>query len=284
MSFSFIKSTGCGNDFILIDHRSPFMPEDPSLWIRSLCDRHFGVGGDGVILWEKSLSADAKMRIFNADGQEAALCGNGLRCLFTLLEQSLPDRLFYTIETLSGLQKVWRHPTKPTLIGQTLPYPRLLPCLIPLPQHLSCSSLFLFDVGVPHLVLFLPSIDTLDLSFLAPALRHHSSLGPAGANINFVTQKNKEWHYRTYERGVEGETLACGTGAVAIAAAICASIHKPSYTCTLHTRSQAILEATLHPQTQKAELYGPAHILFTGTLDTKSPAIFHSFTMEAPSL
>jgi diaminopimelate epimerase len=216
MKIPFMKMSGSGNDFILIDHREPFLKEDRLKdFIRKVCRRRFSVGADGLILIEHSKKADFKWRFYNADGSEAEMCGNGGRCAarFAHLKGIASSSLRF--ETLAGIlsaqvkgEKVKLEMTKPfgLKLDEVL--------LIDGKEEIFSS----INTGVPHAVLFVEDLEGLDPVPLGRAIRFHSLFAPNGTNVNFVrVGKDSQLSIRTYERGVEDETLACGTGAVASA-------------------------------------------------------------------
>ncbi len=216
MKIPFIKMSGSGNDFILIDHRAPFLEEDHLKdFIQKACRRRISVGADGLILIERSQQADFKWRYFNADGGEAEMCGNGGRCAarFAYLKGIAGPSLRF--ETLAGIlsaqvdgKRVKLEMTKPfgLKLDETL--------LIDGKKQIFSS----INTGVPHAVLFVEDIEGLDIVRIGRALRYHSHFSPGGTNANFIRlEKGSQLSIRTYERGVEDETLACGTGAVASA-------------------------------------------------------------------
>lgn len=186
--------SGAGNTFFLIDHRKHFFALDQ---IPLLCEQQ---GIDGCILVEHSTVADASMRIFNRDGSEAEMCGNGLRCFIHFLKELGIQREIYHVETLAGIQRGW-------FVDQEAGH--LCIELIP-PQDLKLNlsdNLHFLNTGVPHAVCFVEEVDTIDVEAQGKHLRFSPLFAPAGANINFVTIRN---HYtisvRTYERGVERDS------------------------------------------------------------------------------
>jgi diaminopimelate epimerase len=180
---SFHKYHGAGNDFILTEN--PLAAQHA----RILCHRYLGIGADGVLLLEPSEIADIKMRIFNSDGSEAPCCGNGLRCVVKHLKKSV------TIESLAGISEGIYTPSS---ISITLPKALIL-------KKIDIG--YLVDTGVPHLVLF-------DEIFFKNAKNYRLDMN---VNVSLVSKTGDDISIRTYERGVEGETLACGTGGAAAA-------------------------------------------------------------------
>lgn len=204
----FTKYHGIGNDFILIDQRKA--PVDESTFftqIPRICDRHLGIGADGVLLLENSSLADLKMRIFNSDGREADMCGNGIRCVADYEIQQEPR---IQIETRSGVFTCWRREDQ---IEVDLKQP--LVCHWPI--KINQFDVYVVRVGVPHAVVFLPSLDQIDLIKIAQEIRFSAAFAPEGVNVNFISLGNKELVVRTYERGIENETISCGTGFSAVA-------------------------------------------------------------------
>lgn len=216
LSIPFTKMTGSGNDFILIDNRDAVVDENNlDAWIAAVCRRKLAVGADGLILIEHSERADFKWRFFNADGGEAEMCGNGGRCAARLafLKGIAGARLAF--ETKAGVIRA-------EVIGRRVKLEMPQPSDIDLDRtvHLDGRAVTLSHVavGVPHVVVWVDDIDTAPVETTGPALRYHEAFAPAGTNVNFVQGlKDGSLAVRTYERGVEGETLACGTGCAATA-------------------------------------------------------------------
>ena len=208
---SFIKYHGAGNDFILIDNRTlSHSWNDPS-FIRRVCHRHHGIGADGVILLDFSSLAHYRMRIFNADASEAAMCGNGIRCLCLLIRRLGDLRPEWTIETPAGILKC-------SIEGDGISVNLGTPKVLYWPIEFEESKLFVVDTGVPHAVLFVDHLEQVAAAEVGRKIRFHSLFAPQGVNVNFVTVKApNQLIIRTYERGVEAETMACGTGAAASA-------------------------------------------------------------------
>ncbi|NWG01865.1 MAG: diaminopimelate epimerase [Syntrophaceae bacterium] len=216
MKIPFMKMSGSGNDFILIDHRELFLKEDHLRdFIQKVCRRRISVGADGLILIERSQKADFKWRYFNADGGEAEMCGNGGRCAarFAYLKGIAGPSLKF--ETLVGILSAQVMGKKVKLEMIKPPSPKLDETVSIDGKELIFSSI---NTGVPHAVLFVEDLENLDVVRMGRAIRYHSHFAPNGTNANFVQfEKGSHLSIRTYERGVEDETLACGTGAVASA-------------------------------------------------------------------
>ena len=220
----FSKYTGAGNDFLLIDNRRSVFPAENAALIKQLCHRHNGVGADGILLLENTAHADYGFRIFNADGSEADMCGNGLRCLVRYICDEVDRRRTHTvIATRSG-------PVMGTLVEEGIMLALTPPTEMRWDLHLeSEGQTYRADylhVGVPHLVLFYDDLTRVDCLTIGRKLRSHPTLQPAGANVNFASLDSVgRVHLRTYERGVEGLTLACGSGSLATALAASRRFH-----------------------------------------------------------
>jgi len=205
----FTKLHGNGNDFILIDEYDGEVVQDKPGFAARYCDRRFGIGADGVLFLSKADHADIRMRLFQPDRSEAEMCGNGIRCLVRYaIDEKYLNSETCTIETLAGVMKVdvdsgWIRVNMGTPVYSGIEYP-------------GGYEVHSTNTGVPHAVIF---VDDLNLAIdeIAPGIRY-APVFPEGANVNFVRIENDhEIRIRTYERGVEQETLSCGTGSVASA-------------------------------------------------------------------
>lgn len=213
---AFSKLSGSGNDFILIDNRRDVLPSEELIRAaRLLCRRKFSVGADGLIALEDSEKADFRWQFFNADGSSAEMCGNGGRCAARFaVERGIagPSLCF---ETLAGLIRAEVNGRRVKL---ELPDPEDLRTKVEIPLEPETFQADFINTGVPHVVIIVEDIENVDVRGLGRKIRHHPLFAPAGTNVNFVQKdKNARIFMRTYERGVEDETLACGTGAVASA-------------------------------------------------------------------
>ncbi len=214
----FFKMTGSGNDFIIIDNRSQFITADqgPPL-TRLACRRNLSLGADGLILIENDPEVDFRWRFYNADGSEAEMCGNGSRCAarFVFLKGIVPKREM-AFRTLAGIIRA-------EIMGERVKVrmtpPHRLHMDISLPLESGLLDVHFIDTGVPHVVHFVADKTVLEKVAVFPlgrTLRYHSHFQPAGTNANFATVCDRHhMAVRTYERGVEAETLACGTGSIA---------------------------------------------------------------------
>jgi len=221
----FTKMVAAGNDFIVIqDKPAGNLP----VLARILCDRRFGIGADGLLILEKSQKADIRMRIFNADGSEAEMCGNGARCAaYAIASQRrrsgnlkkrdcfAPAGLAMTIETKAGTINA-QVDGKQVKIQIT--EPKGIKLDIPIKVNGRSIKVNFINTGVPHTVVFVNGINDINVRQIGASIRNHVKFKTAGTNVNFAEVKGPNTiRIRTYERGVEDETLACGTGSAAAA-------------------------------------------------------------------
>ena len=268
------KMTGSGNDFVMVDgrHAAPadWSPED----IRAVCARGTGVGADGLVFVSPGSAPDAvRMIYFNADGSHAAMCGNAALCsawLATRLGLANPGADM-VLETDAGTyeSRCAAGGDRPELHLAAVRAPGAVPGLILLPGE---SRVALGTVGVPHLVVLVQNVDGVDVAVRGKALRSDPALGPAGANVNFISAgaSPSEWHMRTYERGVEAETLACGTGAVA---AVCAlsdwGLAEPPMTILTRSGRRLEIRARKAPEATYDDIWlvGAARLVLRGVIN-----------------
>jgi len=211
----FTKLSATGNDFILIDNREGLLRGDEAALFQRLCQRRTGIGADGILLIEKNPSCDFTMRYFNADGGESEMCGNGARATAYF---AFHRRLAQPIMDF----EVWRQPYRATVAGRTVRLRMRKPFGLKLnPGVLEETDMReggFINTGVPHYVIFVDDLESAPVIALGRKYRHHDLFKPAGTNVNFVKMIGRSrLQLRTYERGVEEETLACGTGTVASA-------------------------------------------------------------------
>lgn len=270
MRWPFAKYVGCGNDFILLDNRLGDFPKDCPTIFSKLCHRQFGIGADGIIMLETSSQADCRMRIFNSDNSEAEMCGNGLRCFVKWIETLGYKKSHYLIETL---YQPLLASIEDSLIQIEMGVPKETIWRIPLEFLGQSKEVHFLNTGVPHAILFVPDVESVPISAWGPAVRNHAQWDKQGANVNFVQCLSRQkLKIRTYERGVEGETLACGTGAVAsaLAAHYCFNANGPIY---VETRSKEILEIDFSKdagQLTSVRMKGPAQHVYDGEFDLAS--------------
>lgn len=229
----FTKAVATGNDFVIVDNRTGVIKGLPSL-AKKLCDRKRGIGADGLLVLEKSKKADFRMRIFNPDGSEAEMCGNGSRCIALYAATVGIASSEMTIDTLAGVLKA---SVKKDVVKVKLTEPKNIKWNLCLMIDRCPYKLNFVNTGVPHVIHFVNDVEKVDVKNLGAHIRGHGEFSPDGTNADFVEIQGKDRiKIRTYERGVEDETLACGTGAVA-SAVISAEVEKMSSPVTVSTRS-----------------------------------------------
>jgi len=267
MHWPFAKYVGCGNDFILFDNRQQQFPYDQADLIIQLCDRHQGIGADGIILLELSKVADCRLRIFNADGSEAEMCGNGARCFVKWLKTLGFSQSSFRIETM---HRVLQAHLIEDQVQIKMGSPSAIQWNIPFSFEDESFQVHYLDTGVPHVLMFVEEIDDLDLNTLGPYVRYHSLWAPKGTNLTLVEQMSgSHLKIRTYERGVEGETLACGTGATAAALGMAHQRHLKG-PLTVETRSgeHLVIDFNSHEETfSSVTMTGPARCVFQGRIE-----------------
>lgn len=209
----FSKLNGSGNDFLLIDNRRDVMRGvDRPSFAGKVCDRSRSIGADGVILIEPSRRADFRWDFYNADGSRAEMCGNGGRCVARFAATRRIAGREMAFETLAGILHA-------SVRGRRVKLQMTRPRGLAVDRTLTLGgkkfSYSFLDTGVPHAVLFVPDVSRVDVAGIGRGIRRHRTFAPRGTNVNFVQPVDGALWVRTYERGVEAETLACGTGAVA---------------------------------------------------------------------
>ncbi len=233
-SVVFHKLSGSGNDFVMLDGRTTRLEDWPTARIAAICDRRHGVGGDGLVIIDPAGPNAVRMTYFNSDGSEAPMCGNAALCSTRLAATlEMADPVGMTLVTGAG-----SFPTRCVGEGDfaELNLPDTdIPVLVDIPLEAGEISISLTTVGVPHVACVVEDVAKVDLAARGREIRFHSKLPAGGANANFVSRTIRdrtspstgtegvsapEWTVRTYERGIEGETLACGTGTVASALAL----------------------------------------------------------------
>ena len=267
MPTAFAKYEGAGNDFILIDNRNGiFVPDGGT--IARLCDRHFGIGADGLMTLGPAEGCDCAMRYFNADGSEGEMCGNGARC-FALFAHHLgiaKDRIRFVAVDGPHTARLCHADAAKGVIELEM---TAIEAIEELDEGVS------LDTGVPHYVEFVPCVERVDLLGRGRMLRYDTRRFPRGTNVDFVEIEGPgRLRMRTYERGVENETLACGTGAVAaaIAANYCHRHDTSAYEVAV---PGGLLQVRFshEPGTRNytdIRLTGPARRVFTGAFDSEN--------------
>ena len=261
---NFTKMNGAGNDFVMLDNRDGKLALDKAQ-IARLCDRHRGVGADGVLVVEPAQNgADFRMRYYNADGGEAEMCGNGARCFGRFAQRVSGKAGDISFETMAG--KITAQ-----FIGDDVRIQMSEPHSVRLNASLDSGGEVLtvhsINTGVPHAVVFVEDLDDVDVRRFGSGLRYHTHFAPKGANAHFVQQIGPQTiAIRTYERGVEDETLACGTGMVACAL-IFHELTGAASPIGVKVRGGETLEIAFH---QDGKIYrgvtltGPADFVFDG--------------------
>jgi diaminopimelate epimerase len=223
----FTKMHGNGNDFVVVNEYECPVPDDrKATFARKYCHRRTGIGADGVIFFAKPMHAPLYMRIFNEDGSEAEMCGNGIRCFVKYaLDTGYMKPGAAKVETKAGVLEVeGRYEDGRAVVKVNMGKPLFDPGKVPckgmgdfMNKPVQGCEVSAVNTGVPHAVIFVESVDEVDVAKVAPPVRYDQHF-PMGTNVDFVAREGPNLRLRTYERGVEGETLSCGTGSVAAAA------------------------------------------------------------------
>jgi diaminopimelate epimerase len=263
VDFPFLKMHGAANDFVVVDHRRPFLEEPLDSLVRRLCDRRRGVGADGLLLLDPDPELDFAMRYFNSDGGAADYCGNGARCLARLaLDLGLGRGGEVRFRTAAGPQSARR-----TTAGVEVKFGRVA---APARGEGLAAAGRSFEgwrvtAGVPHFVVEVPRVADVPLDAWGAALRAHPTFGAAGTNVDFLEPRDgARIAMRTFERGVEGETLACGSGAIACGLARAAA--GAASPVTVETAGGDTLRVRWMESGGEYDVWleGPAEIAFTG--------------------
>ncbi|MCK9590663.1 MAG: diaminopimelate epimerase [Methanoregula sp.] len=270
MEIQFTKLQGNGNDFILIDeYEKIIIPDDMKGQFAAIyCDRHFGIGADGVIYLSKSEKSNIRMRILQPDESEAEMCGNAIRCLAKYAFDAGYAKESCTVTTPAGeIGVAMGYKEDEFSATIIMPTPKFDRKDIPATgegeykERIGEFDVYAINTGVPHAVIIVDAVDAIDIESLAPAIRHHKTF-EKGANVNFVERTGPDSiRIRTFERGVEEETLSCGTGATASAAVV----HKLGYTgdtVKVETRGGPL---TIYLK-DGAKMEGPATTVFSGKI------------------
>ncbi|MCF8055450.1 MAG: diaminopimelate epimerase [Desulfocapsa sp.] len=270
----FAKMSGTGNDFIVIDHRNPLVPEeDQTEFVSRVCRRMFSVGADGVIFIEGSESADFSWRFYNGDGSVAEMCGNGARCAARFAYARGIAEKKMSFETVAGIieAEVLDDGEEVSLL-MTQPFDFRTGIEVELGG--SKRTLCFMNSGVPHAVLFMDEGTDIAVKKWGREIRFHELFQPAGSNVNFVQSLAEGGiRVRTYERGVEDETMACGTGAVAAAIfAASEGIASSPVSVTTSGGDQLTIVFDLQEDGTAENVYlqGPARIIYIGQLTAEA--------------
>ena len=263
----FMKFSGAGNDFIVIDNRHRVIqPKAAPSFVAHVCRHHLSVGADGLIFIEKSRKADFRWRFFNDDGGEASFCGNGARCAarFAYLKKIAPKTMRF--EGTAGIVEAEVHGYRVTV---RVPDPSAPQLNLHVPIEGIVHEGHIINTGVPHCVYFVPDTVQADVLGVGRATRFHKMFTPDGSNVNFAQVVDRHTiHLRTYERGVEAETLACGSGSIA-AALIAALVHKIESPVTVVPKSSLPLIITFRRDGERfmeVTLTGEARAIYDGLM------------------
>ncbi|MBM3213716.1 diaminopimelate epimerase [Candidatus Poribacteria bacterium] len=263
-----MKLSGAGNDFVIIDNRQGTVQAD-ARFVERVCARRLSVGADGLLLVENPsdpAQADFRMRYFNADGGEAETCGNGARCISRFAHVNGIAGENMRFETLAG---VYESEIRGERVRVQMSDPKDMRLDFPLALRGGEFKVSFANTGVPHVVFFCESVDDVDVVGLGRQTRYHADFAPAGTNANFVTVTGRNsMRIRTYERGVEDETLACGTGSIA-AAILGGARGVVQSPVTLRTQGGFDLTVSFElvgESAQSIHLEGDARIVYVGEL------------------
>ena len=267
MVLEFTKMNGAGNDFVLIDNRAQTIQLTCDQIVR-VCDRHWGVGADGVILLIPCASGKAAWawQFYNSDGSTGEMCGNGARCFGRFVQKRTGVKGSFTFETEAGIITASLQGERVT-VSLTQPKGLRLNQKVLLSQ--GAQTIHSLNTGVPHAVLFVPDADRAMVQQLGPEIRRHAHFGPKGTNVNFVQVLGPSHvRVRTFERGVEGETLACGTGVTA-SALVASRVHRFGSPVKVQVQGGDQLEVSFKENNgdfENVQLTGPAEFVFEGKI------------------
>lgn len=264
MKTAFSKYHGAGNDFVIIDNRqNTFTARDQST-IQAICDRRFGIGADGLMLLEEHPDHDFLMVYYNADGLEGSMCGNGGRCIVAFASHLGIIKSSASFLATDGPHQATISESKENKMTVSLQ-------MTDVERIRSVKDGFFLDTGSPHLIIFEQDIESLEVATKGKELRHDPAFSPGGTNVNFVEIKNDQIYIRTYERGVEAETLACGTGVTAAAiASFYAGKLVSEKNIVVHAmggRLKVSFSISGNEKFTDVYLEGPAEKVFDGSID-----------------
>jgi len=263
----FWKMHGAGNDFIIMDDRPARFPCADSALIRHLCDRHAGIGSEGLLLVQSSTCGNFRMRFFNPDGTEAGMCGNGARCIARLARDLGAAPSAMHIETATGILKA---EVLSDAVRLHLPAPTDCQCHQTLALDDQAVRYHAIHTGVPHAVVETQALDSMDVCRIGGAMRHHAAFAPQGTNVDFMAITGAHaLRVRTYERGVEAETPACGTGitACALIAGRLGQVTPPVHVTCKHGDTLEVNYRLTNDGFEAVTLLGPAAYMFKGTIE-----------------
>lgn len=259
LHLDFYKYQGTGNDFVLIDNRQQFFPKNNTKLVAQLCDRKFGIGADGLILLENDNSSDFKMVYYNSDGNESTMCGNGGRCLVAFAHKLGMFDTETSFIAVDGIHKARFENNVVTLWMNSVDTIE------------KRDESFFLDTGSPHHVQLVQNLSNIDVKKEGARLRY-GVYGEKGSNINFVNQLGENiFRVRTYERGVEDETLSCGTGVTAVAIAMHNSKKANANTISIEVEGGKLSVSFDFENNSysNVQLIGPATLVFKGSVVCK---------------
>ena len=256
MSLHFFKYHGAGNDFVIVDNRDLTFEADNFSYIAWLCDRRFGIGADGLMLLQRCPGFDFEMRYFNSDGREASMCGNGGRCIAAFARQLGIAGNKTTFMAVDGIHEALFEDDGDISLKMS-----------DVQQVEARGDEFFLNTGSPHFVRFVESLDGLDVVKEGRAVRYSDRFRETGTNVNFVKLESGHLTVFTYERGVEDETLACGTGitASALSAALKCGVDSGRFSDTAKGGNLAVSFEKKGDSFTRIWLRGPAAFVFEGT-------------------
>jgi diaminopimelate epimerase len=259
MQTEFYKYQGTGNDFVMIDNRSNFFPKDNIKLIEHLCDRRFGIGADGLILLENDVDTDFRMVYYNSDGNQSSMCGNGGRCLVAFAKRLNVIQNQTTFIATDGLHHA-------TISEDGIVSLQMIDV-----ANVKITPDYAFlNTGSPHHVEIVDDLEHYDIKTNGAKIRYSDLYGKAGSNVNFVKQiSENSFALRTYERGVEDETLSCGTGATAVAIAMNSIGKSTSNNIELNVQGGKLEVSFDKKEGQFTNVFlkGPAEFVFKGEIN-----------------
>jgi diaminopimelate epimerase len=271
MKLKFTKMHGAGNDFVLIDDREGNVPWEDHFLMAALACRRTGVGCEGVILVQRSDKADFRMRFLNPDGTEVELCGNGSRCAAAFANAIGASGTALTMETMCGLVDVQISDGGNVCVWMPEPTKKSYGIELKACGETVCGDFI--NTGVPHFVVQVPNISTVNVQGLGRELRLHPAFAPEGTNVDFVSfRAPNRMAVRTYERGVEAESGACGTGAVAC---VVVAVETARFTLPTKVKTSSGYELTVdgdwrHRKCTGLTLTGPVKFVYSGEIELDS--------------
>jgi diaminopimelate epimerase len=256
MDITFYKYQGTGNDFVMIDNRDLSFPKENTKLVAHLCDRRFGIGGDGLILLENDEVTDFRMVYYNSDGNTSSMCGNGGRCIVAFAKR------------LSLIESQANFIASDGIHDATIDDEEIISLHMKDVDHIKTGNGYIYlDTGSPHHVEFVEDVRQINVAALGAKIRYSDLYGKPGSNVNFVKEEaDGKFSVRTYERGVEDETLSCGTGVTAVAIAVNYLGKTKSETVKLNVEGGTLEVSFKESKGKYSKVYlkGPAEFVFKG--------------------